>query len=163
MKSQSFRTASVLGILVAALGFGAVGCSLSAPTTTTKHYFAYVVNGGAHTVSAYSINSSTGALTQVSGSPFATGTGPQGIAADPAGKFLYVANYGAGGGNTVSAYMINASSGALTQVSGSPFTIGSSGSGPIALAVDPTGKFLYAAKMAPARTASRPAPSIHER
>ena len=148
MKSQSFRTASVLGILVAALGFGAVGCSLSAPTTTTKHYFAYVVNGGAHTVSAYSINSSTGALTQVSGSPFATGTGPQGIAADPAGKFLYVANYGAGAGNTVSAYTINASSGALMQVTGSPFTIGPASSAPIALAVDPSGKFLYVANNA---------------
>ena len=148
MKSQSFRTASVLGILVAALGFGAVGCSLSAPTTTTKHYFAYVVNGGANTVSAYSINSSTGALTQVSGSPFATGTGPQGIAADPAGKFLYVANYGAGAGNTVSAYTINASSGALMQVTGSPFTIGPASSAPIALAVDPSGKFLYVANNA---------------
>jgi hypothetical protein len=37
--------------------------------------------------------------------------------------FAYVTNQG---DNTVSAYMINASSGALTAVSGSPFTAGSS-------------------------------------
>ena len=44
-----------------------------------------------------------------------------GIAVDPTGKFLYVVN---GGSSTVSAYTINASTGALTPVSGSPFDTG---------------------------------------
>ena len=39
-------------------------------------HFAYVVNGGSNVVSAYAINASSGALTQVTGSPFATGSGP---------------------------------------------------------------------------------------
>jgi 6-phosphogluconolactonase (cycloisomerase 2 family) len=59
------------------------------------------------------------------------------VTVDPAGKFAYVAN---GGSNNVSAYTINAATGALTPVAGSPFTAGSV---PIEVAVDPTGKFAY--------------------
>jgi 6-phosphogluconolactonase (cycloisomerase 2 family) len=50
-----------------------------------------------------------------------------------------VANYGDG---TFSAYTINASSGALTPVSGSPFTAGVQ---PESVTVDLTGKFAYVA------------------
>ena len=40
------------------------------------------------------------------------------LAVDPTGKFAYVANFG---DDNVSAYTIDASSGALTPVTGSPF------------------------------------------
>jgi hypothetical protein len=59
------------------------------------------------------------------------------IAADPTGKFVYVANKG---DNNVSAYTIGPSSGELTAVDGSPFP---AGSGPYSVAVGPTGKFLF--------------------
>jgi DNA-binding beta-propeller fold protein YncE len=38
--------------------------------------FAYAANDSSNNVSAYAINSTSGALQQVKGSPFAVGTGP---------------------------------------------------------------------------------------
>ncbi len=55
------------------------------------------------------------------------------------GKFAYVGNVGS---NTVSAFAINATTGVLTPITGSPFA---AGNGPYSLAVDASGKFLYAA------------------
>jgi 6-phosphogluconolactonase (cycloisomerase 2 family) len=42
--------------------------------------FTYVVNSGADTIFVYSIDATTGALTPIGGSPFATGTQPTAIA-----------------------------------------------------------------------------------
>jgi 6-phosphogluconolactonase len=75
----------------------------------------------------------------VTGSPFATGTQPYGVAVDPTGQFVYVPNNGS---NNVSGYAINATSGVLKAVKGSPFAAGANTDG---VAVDPLGKFAYAA------------------
>jgi 6-phosphogluconolactonase len=56
-----------------------------------------------------------------------------------ADRFVYVAN---GGSNNISAYAVNAASGALTAISGSPFPAGNV---PYSIAVDPSGKFAYVA------------------
>ena len=99
--------------------------------------YAYVANESSNTISAYAINASTGALTEIAGSPFAsTGTGPVALAVDPDGTYLYVANNTS---NTVSVYSIDASSGALAAV-GEPTA---SGNGPFALLVDPSDQFLF--------------------
>jgi DNA-binding beta-propeller fold protein YncE len=45
--------------------------------------FVYVANNASNNLSAYTINSSTGALTAIGGSPFAAGTGPWSIAVLP--------------------------------------------------------------------------------
>ena len=74
--------------------------------------FAYVANFSSHTVSAYTINASSGALTPVKGSPFAAGSGPYGVAVGVSSKHAYVTNYGSA---NVSAYAINANSGALRR------------------------------------------------
>jgi DNA-binding beta-propeller fold protein YncE len=105
--------------------------------------FAYVVNGGSFNVSAYVIDGTTGALTEVAGSPFPAGVRPQSVTVDPTGQFAYVANGGSFflPGN-VSAYSINGSTGALTPVAGSPFPAGPS---PRSVTVDPTGQFAYVA------------------
>jgi len=84
--------------------------------------FAYVTNVGSNTVSAYSIDRKTGALTPVPGSSFATGSGPVSVAVDPTTQFAYVANENS---NTVSAYSIDRKTGALTPVPDSPFETGS--------------------------------------
>jgi len=73
------------------------------------------------TVSGYSIDAATGALTQFAGSPFAAGTGSVSITVDPSGKLAYVANLSS---NNVSAYDINANTGVLTALAGSPFAAG---------------------------------------
>jgi DNA-binding beta-propeller fold protein YncE len=89
------------------------------------------------TVSAFSIGAD-GALTPVTGSPFAAGTNPFSVAVDPTAKFVYVVNEVS---NNVSAFSIGAD-GALTPVTGSPFAAGTE---PFSVAVDPTGKFAYVA------------------
>jgi DNA-binding beta-propeller fold protein YncE len=105
--------------------------------------FAYVANVSFEhlgTVSGYSIDHKTGALTPVRGSPFAAGNQPSSVAVDPTGRFAYVANLL---DNNVSGYSIG-SNGALTPVPGSPFATGTR---PRSVAVDPTGQFAYVANI----------------
>src|SRR5580658_8269278 len=106
--------------------------------------FAYAADGGAFppgsfggdsSVSMYTINSTTGALTSIG--MIAAGTGPVSVAVDPAGKFAYVANFES---NDLSMYTIDATTGALASTG----TI-AAGPGPVSVAVDPAGKFAYVA------------------
>jgi 6-phosphogluconolactonase len=113
--------------------------------------FLYVANQLANFVSAFSINSPSGALSPL-GVPFYDDgqTSPSGLAVTPNGGFLYVANAGANS-NNISAYAIcdnvvnscanpNAPDGTLTRVTGSPF---SAGLAPVAIAFDPGFNFAY--------------------
>jgi DNA-binding beta-propeller fold protein YncE len=86
-------------------------------------------------VSAYAIDSSTGALTSIGSIP--AGADPTSVAVDPTGKFVYVTNSGS---NNVSIYTINTTTGALTSVGQISADIN-----PSFVAVDPTGKFAYVA------------------
>jgi 6-phosphogluconolactonase (cycloisomerase 2 family) len=89
--------------------------------------FVYVTNyteGSHNDISAYAVNEGTGALTQLQGSPFEAGEFPNGIAIDPTGEFAYIADSGFANNHArgrLSAFAINASSGALTQLNRSPF------------------------------------------
>src|SRR5258708_22719089 len=87
------------------------------------------------------MDSTTGSLSLVSGSPFGAGAGALSIAIDPTGAFAYVANAKAA---TISEYSIDTSTGGLTTVPGSPLATGSSHE---SLAIDPTGHFVYAANV----------------
>src|SRR5205085_5276504 len=109
-------------------------------TPAAANYVAYVAdnintNGLA---SAFSINAATGALTQISGSPFTAGANPNSVAVDPSGEFAYVANSAS---TSISGYTITPSTGALTAIAGSPFSA-PVGSLPRAVTVHPNGKFL---------------------
>ncbi|WP_077445506.1 beta-propeller fold lactonase family protein [Rhodanobacter sp. C05] len=77
-------------------------------------------------VLAYRLNATTGELTPVPRNPVATGLqNPVAVAVNPTGTFAYVANKGYGfAEGTISAYRINATTGALTEVPGSPFATG---------------------------------------
>jgi 6-phosphogluconolactonase len=93
----------------------------------------------------FTINSSSGALTTIAGSPFPTFNelNPDGLVIHPSGKFLYSAiPYG----NSVEAFSIDPTSGTLTEMPGSPFALGGAGAFPVAFSIaqDPAGKFLYA-------------------
>jgi 6-phosphogluconolactonase (cycloisomerase 2 family) len=104
----------------------------------------YAANNGSNTVSAYTINSVTGALAAAVGSPFATGTLPVDVKIHPSGRFVYVTN---DGNNTVSAYSITTGAGntcALAAIAGSPISAGSAAVGLISIAAEPSGKFVYA-------------------
>ncbi len=102
--------------------------------------FLYVANPGQDEddISLFTI-ASNGVLTEVfprtTVSPF--GSEPELLLMDPAGAFLYVENAGS---NNISVFAIDASSGALTPVGGSPFTLGLS---PLNMRLTPSGKFLF--------------------
>jgi 6-phosphogluconolactonase len=106
----------------------------------------YVTNDSivSNSVSGFDINPTTGALSLVSGSPFATGgiAGPAfGISLDctPNGQFLIAAN---GASSNITVFSI-AANGALTPVAGSPFAAG--GFTPDGIKIAPNGKFLSVA------------------
>jgi len=101
--------------------------------------FVYVANANDNNISGYGVDDTTGVLTPIPGSPFATGTFPRSVTVDPTSRFVYVANLG---DNSVSGFTINAATGALTSIPGSPFA---AGSGPICITVDPHGRFAYVA------------------
>lgn len=84
----------------------------------------------------------------VKGSPFITGTDPNGLAIAPGGKYLYTANTL---DNTFSEYTVNPD-GSLTQFSTSP--IGEQFSAPVALLIDPSGSYLYAANQSSSNLAA---------
>ena len=108
----------------------------SAVTVSANATFVYVTNqGGANSVSAFTVNSTTAELTLVANSPFAAGINPSAVTVSPNGNFLYVAN---GGSNNVSAFTIDGATGALT----SPATI-AAGTSPSGVSIDPNGLFLY--------------------
>ena len=78
-----------------------------------------------------------GSLKEVSGSPYAVGTGPTGVILDTTGSYVYVANKGS---NNISAFTLTAASGKLTAIAGSPFASG--GQLPTALVNDNSKKFV---------------------
>ena len=88
----------------------------NALTITPNDKFAFVTSYCCKsTILTYAVNPSDGALRYVRKSKERGGA--NGIAVDPLGKFLYIANYYA---THLSAYIIDARSGALTPVRSSP-------------------------------------------
>jgi 6-phosphogluconolactonase len=100
--------------------------------------FLYVSNGTAGNISAFAIGTS-GALTELGGSPFSLGAGATaaGLAIDPKGQFLYAAD---SANNKIASF--NVAGGPLATVAGSPFPAGTK---PVAVAVDSTSSFVYSA------------------
>jgi 6-phosphogluconolactonase len=131
---------STAGTLAAFSGYTPPAVTVGADTrdmVIADKQFLYFPQGIPSVVQGYSINHSTGALTAIPGSPFATSGGDT-IIADHLGRFIFISNSASG---EVSAFQIDATTGALTQSPGSPFAA------PIAsgfnLAVDGTSKYLY--------------------
>ncbi len=127
--------------------------------------FVYVTNPGEGAITAFAFcppqlssepqcSTANGLLNQLPISPFPSlpgsggAGGALGLAVDASDSFLYVANPSASNplvltvGN-VSGFTIDPGTGALTPILGSPFTA-SDGSGPTAITVDPSGRFVFA-------------------
>jgi 6-phosphogluconolactonase len=101
--------------------------------------FLYAPNGNGQNVSAYTIDSSSGALVPIPGSPFSVGQIPEFVALHASSAFAYVLNQAS---NTISAFTVDSTTGALSPIAGSPFIV-IDGVGPVAASVDPLGKTLY--------------------
>jgi 6-phosphogluconolactonase (cycloisomerase 2 family) len=102
-------------------------------------------NGQSDSILGYAISDNNGALTPVPGSPFPTQFGNSNIkfAVTPSGRFLYTPS-AIPGNNGVNGYAIDANSGSLTPIPGSPFFAETADIGPGWLVMDPLGRFLYA-------------------
>lgn len=129
MQPLTVRALSTLAIGLFFAGCSGNGSTATAPSGTVPDSlthltrsvgpdvpveYVYVTNAGSNNVSAFHITAGTGALTTVTGSPFAAGSGPRGLAVavgEP--RFLYVANTGS---NSISAFHILAGTGALTTI-----------------------------------------------
>jgi YVTN family beta-propeller protein len=117
--------------------------------------YAYVGNYDGLSISAYSINAGNGNLTAV-GTPVASAGKPTAVASDLSGRYLYAANETT---DNVTAFTINSTSGALTEISGSPFSIESNPNGPetgpVAICIEPSGRFAYVANSTDSLSAYR--------
>jgi len=102
--------------------------------------YLYAVNEAADSLSVYTIDTISGALSEATGSPLRTGKGPVAITLDASARYALVANAGAGN-ISVFRYQTNQSP-LIFEIAkyGSPFTAGKR---PTALAIDATGKHLY--------------------
>jgi 6-phosphogluconolactonase (cycloisomerase 2 family) len=99
---------------------GAASANYLAVEQTGKYL--YTSNGGS--ISGFTINQSTGVLTELTDSPF-TATAPNGpyadtedVIVDPGNKHVYTAN----ANSSISGWTIDSSNGELTELSGSPWT-----------------------------------------
>jgi 6-phosphogluconolactonase (cycloisomerase 2 family) len=104
-------------------------------TPDNKHLYVSDTDATPNGIHAYTINSTTGVLTEISGSPFSgdfIGT----LVTDKSGKFLYAADPG---DVVVSAYSITAATGALTFIN----DFNSGGASPAVWTFDATGAVLY--------------------
>jgi 6-phosphogluconolactonase (cycloisomerase 2 family) len=120
--------------------------SASGTPTACGKKFLYVTNGYPGGIFAFTIDSK-GALNAIPGSPFPTGMFPGQPVLDPLCRFLFVTNSSDGSptgkGGLVYAYTVDAVTGNLSSVDGSPFTVGRSTSIMHSIAVDTNGNFLY--------------------
>jgi 6-phosphogluconolactonase (cycloisomerase 2 family) len=89
------------------------------------------------------MDSASGALSAVAGSPFGGVDAPLGLALNPGADLLAAGNLNGGG---ISVFRVNKTSGALTPVTGSPFPT-TGGGFPERSLFHPSGKFLYTGLM----------------
>ena len=126
--------------------------TLNSLTLDPQGRFAYVGSVAGGVIYGFAIAPDSGELSSL-GAPVEVGDQTHGganyVAADPTGRFLYVSNAFGGG---ITGYKINATSGALDVIAGSPFgATGIPGDHNVfggAIAIKPSGDFLYSAGIA---------------
>jgi 6-phosphogluconolactonase (cycloisomerase 2 family) len=97
--------------------------------------------GTSSLVFGYAIDPLAGNLTPIADSPFKAGESPVSAAADASGRFLYVVNNAdSADGNSVSGFLIDAGTGDLADIPGTPFSAATS---PLSVAVEPGAQFVY--------------------
>lgn len=132
-----------LGASVAqgSLNYVPVGVNPTAVNALASGVAAYVTSydstKGNGFVYGYS-SSSTGALTPLSGSPFAAGVKPVSLASDPTSRFVYVTDFAQ---NQLIAYSI-IDQGVLHPLINGPFKTGNQ---PVGIQIDPRGLYIYLA------------------
>jgi 6-phosphogluconolactonase len=98
--------------------------------------YLYVMNGGSNNITVFSVDTKTGVLTEIAGSPFQIGLVPLNMAITPSGKFMFVTASSSPFG-LIAGFSVTA--GKLQLVS----LTNSAGLNPFGIAVDPAGNYLY--------------------
>src|SRR5277367_2895443 len=127
------------------------GAGAGALTVDAGDQFLYVANPSASNappnqstngnISGFAINSSSGELTLIAGSPFTSAEGPNGptaIIVDPSGRFVYAVSEGTS--SSIWCFTITSNTGQLTAVANSPFSLAAGG---LFALVDPIGNYFY--------------------
>jgi 6-phosphogluconolactonase (cycloisomerase 2 family) len=134
------------GVLTEVLPRTSIGLQASLPQfmlIDPSGSFLYVANAGTNNISVFSIDSGTGALTAV-GAPISISVQALNMQMTPSGNFLYVTAPGGPPENLGLIIGFSVTAGTLTQVS----LTSTDGANPNGLAIDPSGKYLYAANTA---------------
>jgi 6-phosphogluconolactonase (cycloisomerase 2 family) len=138
---------------------GAAVTSVTVNCVTKFDKFLYVANPTSNTVTGYTINASTGALTAIAGSPFTTEPSPRFVSGEPSGKFVYVTTLGSSTNPPrISGFSLNGTSGVLTELANSPYDLSATNPpAPGALAINlpaihPSGFFGYVSIPIPSAT-----------
>ena len=124
----------------------ATGTNPGAVAIDPSGRFMYVPGGSiSGNVTGFAIDSATGMPSPLPGSPFATGDDfPGSAVVDRAGRFLYVGQGNSIFSGSIAVFAIDATTGALTAVPGSPFAHFANYGRVAALALSPDGRFLFA-------------------
>ena len=146
MKSR-FVAVGLVGLIALAMNSCTATHGTGTGATGTGTGFMWVTTQGDQTIRSFNINLSTGATTQV-GSNVPTGLGPIAIALTPDASALFVANRD---DNTISSYSVHSDGSLIAPCSTAncnTIAAGPVAGTPLALAVDPSGKFLFVANQA---------------
>lgn len=146
------------GVLTSTGTFSSQVQNPNAAATDTLGKYLYVFGteagstDGPSRIAGFSINQQTGALSPLPGSPFAVASRITAVAmaVDHTGRFFYAAGSSAITATaTVSTFSMNGGTGALTELSNSPISVGSASSSAVSLSLDPSGAFAYVMTSAP--------------
>lgn len=133
MKFNRLARTALAGSVSLALGLGTVACSR---IYTAAYVYAISASPGG-SISAFAVDSQTGILTQISGSPFQSQfDNPTTLVATPNGKFIYVI------GGSLNSQVKEFAVGTDGKLYGQN-TYSITGTIPTAAAIDSTGTFLY--------------------
>ena len=106
--------------------------------------FVYVAGDLDGTISGFAIDQVTGVPTPLPGSPFATGGSlPIPVVIDRSGRFMYVGQSVGSFDGSIAVFAIDATTGALSHIPGSPFPNVANFGRIAALALSPDGRFLF--------------------
>jgi 6-phosphogluconolactonase (cycloisomerase 2 family) len=137
----AFTINATTGALTAAGTPAALELAPAAIAVDQTGQFVYVPDRKNQIVSQYSVNSTTGALTAVPPDVATANTGGTSIAVTPSNQYVYVGGFGTSPFGSVAGFGLAAMTGILTPLA---FQNVPAGNWASALAIDPTGQFLFA-------------------
>lgn len=135
-----FQINTSTGALVQGIG-SPISTGNNPQGVTTNGVVTYVADQQSVQISAYTTNQTTGTMTAVPGSPFASPITPVAVAVDASPHFLYASGNEHGNG-AVAGWIYSPLTGGLTPIPGSPFAAGTA---PNAMAFGRNGQYLYVA------------------